>query len=81
MLGIVFALVVVSTLLDLLAPYLMGLAIDQFIAAGDLVGLVRIVLMMLGAYLGAWLAKIGQDVMMARVSQNVMRNLRRALDS
>jgi ATP-binding cassette subfamily B multidrug efflux pump len=78
-LGIVFALVLVSTLLDLLAPYLMGLAIDQFIAAGDLVGLVRIVLMMLGAYLGAWLTKIGQGVMMARVSQNVMRTLRRDL--
>jgi ATP-binding cassette subfamily B multidrug efflux pump len=75
-LGIVFALAVVSTLLDLLAPYLMGLAIDQFIAAGDLAGLVRVVLMMLGAYLGAWLAKIGQDVMMARVSQGVMRTLR-----
>ena len=36
-------------------------------------------LMMLGAYLGAWLAKIGQGLVMARVSQKSMRNLRRDL--
>jgi ATP-binding cassette subfamily B multidrug efflux pump len=75
----VFILVVASTLLDLLVPFLMGVAIDKFIAAGDWVGLRSIVLLMLGAYLGAWLAKVGQSVVMARVSQKVMRGLRRNL--
>jgi ATP-binding cassette subfamily B multidrug efflux pump len=74
-----FILVVVSTVLDLLEPFLMGLAIDRFIAAGDLAGLLRITLIMLGAYLGAWLAKVGQGVVMARVSQKAMRSLRRDL--
>jgi len=72
----VFILVVAGALLDLLAPFLMGMAIDQFIAAGDLVGLQRIVALMLGAYLGVWLAKVGQGLVMARVSQKAMRNLR-----
>jgi ATP-binding cassette subfamily B multidrug efflux pump len=75
----VFILVVVGALLDLLAPFLMGMAIDRFIAAGDLAGLLRIVALMLGAYLGAWLAKIVQGFVMARVSQKAMRNLRRDL--
>jgi len=75
----VFVLVMVSTLLDLLAPFLMGLAIDRFITAGDLAGLQRIILLMLGAYLGAWLTRAVQSVMMARVSQKAMRSLRRDL--
>ena len=75
----VLVLVVVSTLLDLLAPYLMGTAIDQFIAQKDLLGLQRIVLMMLGAYLGIWLTQAGQSMIIARVSQQAMRVLRRNL--
>jgi ATP-binding cassette subfamily B multidrug efflux pump len=74
-----FILVVVTAVLDLLAPFLMGLAIDRFIAATDLTGLLRITLIMLGAYLGAWLAKVGQGVVMVRVSQKAMRSLRRDL--
>jgi ATP-binding cassette subfamily B multidrug efflux pump len=75
----VFVLVVVSTLLDLLAPYLMGIAIDKFIANKDLAGLQRTVLPMLGAYLGSWLAMAGQSTIMARVSPKAMRTLRRNL--
>jgi ATP-binding cassette subfamily B multidrug efflux pump len=75
----VFVLVVMSTLLDLLAPYLMGVAIDRFIAAGDLAGLQRTVPLMLGTYVGAWLARVGQSVIMAKVSQKSMRTLRREL--
>lgn len=75
----VFILVVVSTLLDLLAPFFMGLAIDKFIAAGDLRGLLRIILLMLGAYVGVWLTSVGQSMVMARISQKAMRILRRDL--
>jgi len=76
---IVFVLVVVSTVLDLMGPFLMGVAIDEFINAGDLAGLARIVLLMLGAYAGGWLANVGQSVIMARISQQTMRGLRRDL--
>jgi len=69
----------VSTVLSLLTPYLIGLAIDQFIATGDLAGLLRTALLMLAAYLGAWLTQAGQGVIMARVSQRAMRDLRHDL--
>ena len=76
---VVLALVAVSTLLNLLAPYLMGTAIDRFMGGGDAAGLTRVVLGMAAAYAGSWLATIGQSVIMARVSQGAMRILRRDL--
>jgi len=57
----------------------MGLAIDRFIAAGDRSGLLRMVLLMLGAYVGAWLAQAGQFALMATISQRVLRDLRERL--
>ena len=75
----VVLLVVIGTLLNLLAPFLMGLAIDRFIAAGDRSGLLRMVLLMLGAYVGAWLAQAGQFALMATISQRVLRDLRERL--
>jgi ATP-binding cassette subfamily B protein len=76
---VVVLLVAVGTLLNLLAPFLMGLAIDRFIAAGDRAGLRRMVLLMLGAYVGAWFAQAGQFALMATVSQRVLRDLRERL--
>jgi len=75
----VFILVGVNTLLDLLAPYLMGLAIDRFVATADLAGVGRISLLMMGAYAGAWLARVGHGVVTARISQTAMADLRREL--
>jgi len=69
----------VSTLLGLVAPYLMGVAIDRFIANKDLAGLQGVVLLMLGTYVGAWLAMAGQSAIMATISQKAMRALRRSL--
>ena len=78
-LAAVVLLVVVATVLNLAAPFLMGLAIDRFIAVGDRAGLLRIVLLMLGAYVGSWLAQAGQFALMATVSQSVLRDLRERL--
>jgi len=75
----VFFFVMVSTLLGLVAPYLMGVAIDRFIANKDLAGLQGVVLLMLGTYVGAWLAMAGQSAIMATISQKAMRALRRSL--
>jgi len=75
----VFLLVAVRTGLALLTPLLIGLAIDRSIATGDLAGLLRTALLMLAAYLGAWLAEVGYGVIMAKVSQRAMRGLRRDL--
>jgi ATP-binding cassette subfamily B protein len=57
---VVFGLVVVSSLLDLMGPYLIGVAIDGAIAGGDPDGLLRILLLMLGVYVLLWLIQLGQ---------------------
>jgi ATP-binding cassette subfamily B multidrug efflux pump len=75
----VLVLVIVATGLRLLAPFMIGLAIDQAIATSDLAELLRIVLLMVAVYTGAWLAAAGQGLLMARVSQKAMRGLRRDL--
>jgi len=77
----VFLLAAISTILALLGPFLLKLAIDRFIKSGDLAGLLRVTLLMLGAYLGAWVTQIGQSVLMARASQRAMRELRADLFS
>ncbi len=77
--AIVFVLVVISSLLDLAGPYLIGVAIDRFIAAGDRAGLLRVTLLLLGSYAGIWLTQVTQGYIIAEVSQRMMRSLRRDL--
>jgi len=72
-------LVVISTGLGLLGPYLLGKAIDDYILPGDLPGLARLGALMIGVYIasaaGIWL----QEYMMATVAQHTVRDLRRDL--
>ena len=75
----VIALVIVTTGLELLGPYLVGVAIDGFIARGDLHGLLRIVLLMLLTYTLAWLAQFAQGCQVIAITQRVLRTLRRVL--
>ena len=73
---VVLLFVVIGTVLSLLAPFFMGLAIDRYIQEGIRSGLQRMVLLMLGAYVGDWLTSAAQAALMARVSQRVLRDLR-----
>jgi ATP-binding cassette subfamily B protein len=75
----VVALTIGSTLLSLAAPYLIGVAIDQFIAVGDAAGLLRISLVLAGVYVLSALTSMTASWIMARISQSVLRNLRQAL--
>ncbi|HAZ30705.1 TPA: multidrug ABC transporter ATP-binding protein [Candidatus Acetothermia bacterium] len=76
---IVFFLAVTATGLALLGPFLMGQAIDGAIRGGDPAALLRIVLLMLGTYLGAWAARYAENLILARATQRAMRVLRRDL--
>lgn len=78
-LGFVFVLVVIYTLLGLVGPYLMGVAIDRFIGGKDPAGLVRIALLMLAVYILSNLFNAASNWIMARISQLALRNLRRDL--
>jgi ATP-binding cassette subfamily B multidrug efflux pump len=78
---LVLIFVLIYTVLGLIGPYLMGMAIDKFIATKDAVGLVKIAIWMLVIYLlnnsfqavSAWL--------MSDVSQRALKQLRKDLFS
>lgn len=74
--GIVLVFVLLYTLLGLIAPYLMGQAIDRFIAAKDTQGLLRIVVWMLLAYLFNNIFQLISNWIMAGVSQKALRQMR-----
>jgi ATP-binding cassette subfamily B protein len=74
--GIVLVLVLIYTLLGLIAPYLMGIAIDQFITAKDQAGLLRIVIWMLVSYLLNNVFQLIASWIMSTISQYALRELR-----
>jgi ATP-binding cassette subfamily B protein len=76
---LVLALVVAYTLLGLLGPYLMGLAIDRFIDGKDPAGLGRLALLMLLSYFLFNAFQAAANWIMARVSQRALKNVRRDL--
>ena len=69
-------LIGVTTALGVLGPYLSGLAVDRF---RDPQGLLRVVLLMLGAYAVSWLAEVVQNWVLAGVTQRALRSLRQNL--
>ena len=79
MLIAVCALVVVTTLLELVGPYLMGVAIDRFIAIREAAGLARIAGLMLLVYLFNNLFQALSSWFMAGVSQRALKAMRRDL--
>jgi ATP-binding cassette subfamily B protein len=74
-------IIVIYTVLGLAGPYLMGVAIDRFIAVKRLSGLATIASMMLAAYILENLFHGVSVWMMADVSQRALKGLRRDLFS
>ncbi len=72
-------LVAFSSLLNLLGPYYVGVAVDDYITPKDLPGLIGIMLLLVAVYLGAWGTMAGQGILMARLSQRVLKGLRKDL--
>jgi ATP-binding cassette subfamily B multidrug efflux pump len=77
--GMVLSFVLIYTLLGLAGPYLMGVAIDKFIGGKDPAGLGRIALLMLAAYLLNNLFQAFANWLMAKVSQDALKQLRHDL--
>lgn len=69
-------LVVITSIVQLLGPYLMSLAIDSYIATGNLPGLARLLGLMIATYvlgsLGTWL----QTYLMAGLALRAVRDIR-----
>ncbi len=76
---LIFLLVIATIVLDLVAPILMGQAIDVLIGNLEQARLVRIVLVMLTLYVLSWLSSVGQGLLVTHVSQRTMRQLRQDL--
>jgi ATP-binding cassette subfamily B protein len=70
---------VIGTLAGLAGPVLLGIAIDDYIISGDVPGLVRTAIIMLGVYLAGGLAAIVYGVMMVEIGQKVIADLRAEL--
>lgn len=78
-LAVVFGCVLIYIVLGLLGPYLMGVAIDRFIAPQQRAGLAQVALWMLVVYLLNNLFQAIADWLMAAVSQRALKQLRRDL--
>jgi ATP-binding cassette, subfamily B, multidrug efflux pump len=76
---VVCGCVVVYTLLGLLGPYLMGRALDRYVVARDVDGLLRTALWMLAAYLSGNVVQLVSNWIMASVSQRALAGLRQRL--
>ena len=76
---LVGVLILVTTSLDLLGPYLMGRAIDQYIGNKQLAGLAQIAVLMLIVYITNQSFQALSSWTMAGVSQRALKDLRRDL--
>jgi ATP-binding cassette, subfamily B, multidrug efflux pump len=76
---LVFVLVAIYTGLGLVGPYLLGVAIDQYIVPRDLAGLSRLAVLMLVIYLLFNGIHAVANWIMARVSQRALKAVRRDL--
>ena len=63
----------------LLAPYIVKQSVDLFIAQGDLDGLARMVALYVGLAVAGWLLQYGETLLITRVSQKVLLDLRQTL--
>jgi ATP-binding cassette subfamily B multidrug efflux pump len=70
--GAVLILVVANALLSLADPYLIGLAVDQFIVAGDRAGLARTMFLLLAVYVGTWATNASSFYVMTIVAQKLL---------
>jgi ATP-binding cassette subfamily B multidrug efflux pump len=76
---LVFILILVSILCGLLGPYLLGKAIDDFIAVRDSVGLLEIACVMLAVSLAGNLLDALSGRLMAAISQEALQRIRKDL--
>ncbi|WP_410768877.1 ABC transporter ATP-binding protein [Fontibacillus sp. BL9] len=76
---VVYVFTVLNAVVSLIGPYLLGKAIDTAVIPGDMDGLVRFCLLLLGIYLLGSVVAWVQAYVMTSVSQNTVFELRRDL--
>ena len=73
---VVLVLILVSAVAQALGPFLIGMAVDRFIAVGDALGLAWLMLLLLGTYAAGLLARVLQTYIMGWVAQHTLARLR-----
>jgi ABC-type multidrug transport system fused ATPase/permease subunit len=73
------ALMLVASALTLAAPYLIKVAIDQHIAQADRAGLERTALLLVGVFVGTYIATAGQRYLLSWVGQRMLAAIRAQL--
>lgn len=71
--------VIISTLLSLVGPFLIGKTIDDYIVKLDVPGAIRMALILAGVYIASSVLTWLQTFVMIRVSQKTIRRLRQHL--
>ena len=76
---VAIALILISSTLTLAAPYLIKVAIDQFIATRDAAGLTQIALFLAATFLGIFISSATLQYLLSWVGQQVLKTLRAQL--
>lgn len=77
--GIALISMLAASALTLLVPYLLKIAVDTYIAAGDLNGLGRISLYTAGAFAGLYVTTAVHQYLLSWVGQHALANMRNEL--
>jgi ATP-binding cassette subfamily B multidrug efflux pump len=75
-LAAVSLLVLVGTLLTLVGPLMLGVAVDKYIIPGDIPGLVRLGALLLVAFLASSAASTGYSIVMVNIAQKLIKDIR-----
>ena len=76
---IIVVVVILYSLAGLAGPYLIGVAIDEYIIPKDLAGLGRISLILMSAYLSSALLQTLSGLLMSNISQSALMMMRKDL--
>jgi ABC-type multidrug transport system fused ATPase/permease subunit len=79
MMALAFAAMLAESALTLLAPYLLKIAVDTYIARGDQAGLMRISLWTAATFIGLYIATRTEQYILSLVGQRMLANIRRDL--
>ena len=73
---VVLVLTLISAATQAVGPFLIGVAIDQFISKGDAAGLTRVMAILLVSYVVGWAARVAQGYLMGYVAQRTLTGIR-----
>jgi len=77
--AVAFVLMLIESALALATPYLLKVAIDEYIAQSDIAGLNRVAILTAGTFFGAYLAASGRRYLLSWVGQRLLATLRQDL--